>query len=186
MDDRSIINLYLKRDESAVEETAKSYGAMLRRFAERILGSFEDAEETANDTYLTCWNRIPPSEPYDYFRQFLLKITRHLSFDRLRAAKAEKRSAEIVALTEEMAECLPGNEDTESLVAEKLLREDLNRWLLTLSADKRSFFVRRYFLLESIREIAAGTGASESLIKVSLHRARKSLKEFLKQEGYQI
>ena len=33
MDDRSIINLYLKRDESAVEETAKSYGAMLRRFA---------------------------------------------------------------------------------------------------------------------------------------------------------
>ena len=94
MDDRSIINLYLKRDESAVEETAKSYGAMLRRFAARILGSLEDAEETANDTYLECWNRIPPNAPYDYFRQFLLKITRHLSFDRLRAAKAEKDGKE--------------------------------------------------------------------------------------------
>ena len=186
MDDRSIINLYLARDESAVRETEKAYGTALRRFSERILDSFEDAEEVVNDTCLECWNRIPPNEPYDYFRAFLLKIARHLSSDRLRRAAAEKRSAEIVELTEEMAQCLPSQGTTEDAVDEKLLREALNRWLSGLSAEKRVFFVRRYFLAQSIREIAAISGASESKVKVSLYRTREALREYLEKEGYVI
>ena len=90
MDDRSIINLYLARDDQAIAETEKAYGALLVRFSERILENREDAEEVENDTLIQCWNRIPPNTPYEYFRAFLLKIARHLSFDLLRTMKAQK------------------------------------------------------------------------------------------------
>ena len=186
MDDRMIIDLFLARDESAITETEKAYGISLRRFSERILGSFEDAEEVANDCYLSSWRLIPPNKPYDYFRQFLMRIVRHLSFDRLRVMKAEKRSAEITELTREMEECLPGNGSTEEAVEEKLLRETLNAWLLGLSPEHRAFFVRRYYFAESIREIASKTGASESRIKTALHRTRSALRDYLEEEGYLI
>ena len=186
MDDRMIIDLYLARDESAISETASAYGSALQRLSERILMNHEDAEEVTNDTYLSCWKLIPPNKPYEYFRQFLMKIARHLSFDRLRASGAEKRSAEFTELTKEMEECLPGKTYAESHMEEEFLKEILNSWLQTLSADRRAFFVRRYFFAESIREIAEKTGASESRVKVSLYRARAALKEVLEKEGYQI
>ncbi|MBR6404620.1 MAG: RNA polymerase sigma factor [Lachnospiraceae bacterium] len=186
MEDRLIINLYLARDERAIIETEKVYGEEILRFAERILKSREDAEEIENDTFLSCWNRIPPNKPYDYFRAFLYKIARHLSFDRLRIAGAKKRDAEIVELSEEMAMCLPSQGNTEDAVEEKLLRETMNRWLLTLPADKRVFFIRRYYLLEGIRQIAEEYGVSESRVKASLYRTREALRKYLIKEGYAI
>ena len=186
MDDRSIINLYLARDDQAIAETEKAYGALLVRFSERILENREDAEEVENDTLIQCWNRIPPNTPYEYFRAFLLKIARHLSFDRLRTMKAQKRNVEIVELTREMEECLPSGGTTEDEAEGNLLREALNRWLRNLAPDKRAFFIRRSFFAESIRGIAEATGAKESRVKVTLYRTREALRTFLEKEGYGI
>lgn len=186
MDEREIIDLYLARDESAISRTKEAYEAPLLALSGRILGNPEDAEEVANDTYFECWNRIPPNRPYGYLRQFLLKIARHLSFDRLRAMNAKKRSAEITELTREMEECLPSGGTTEEIVEEKLLRETLNGWLRTLSSEKRAFFIRRYYLMESIREIAEVSGVKESRVKAALYRTREALRGFLEKEGYRI
>ena len=186
MDERAIIDLYLDRDENAIAQTREQYEAALLALSSRILGNPEDAEETANDTYFECWNRIPPNKPYGYLRPFVLKIARHLSFDRLRARNAGKRSAEITELTREMEECLPSHGTTEDLIDGKLLFEAVNGWLRGLSAEKRVFFIRRYFFAESIREIADRTGAKESRVKVTLYRTREALREFLEKEGYEI
>ncbi len=186
MDERAIIDLYLDRDETAIKETKEVYEAPILRLSERILGNREDAEEVANDSYLECWNRIPPNKPYGYFRPFLMKIARHLSFDRLRAMVAEKRNAEMTELTREMEECLPSRGTTEDLVEGKLLQEALNGWLRTQSPEKRAFFIRRYFFAESIREIADRTGTNENRVKVTLYRLREALRIFLEKEGYRI
>lgn len=45
MEDSEIIDLYWRRDESAVSETEKKYGALCRGVAQNILKSAEDAEE---------------------------------------------------------------------------------------------------------------------------------------------
>ncbi len=66
MDDAQIIDLYWKRDESAITETAQKYGALCRSVAKGILTTAEDAEECINDAYHQAWNAIPPQRPENW------------------------------------------------------------------------------------------------------------------------
>ena len=97
MEDRAIVALYWKRAETAIFETKKQYGRLLRSISRGILKSEEDAEECENDTYLKAWNTIPPKRP-DKLSAFLAKIVRNLSLDRYDAMHAEKRGGGEVPL----------------------------------------------------------------------------------------
>lgn len=52
MEDLQIIDLYNQRDENAISETAKKYGAFCESIAFNILTIAADVEECVNDTYL--------------------------------------------------------------------------------------------------------------------------------------
>ena len=82
MDDTQIIDLYFRRCESAISETAEKYGAYLNQVAYNILRCREDTQEIVEDTYLAAWNAIPPTRP-QALKHFLSRITRNLSFNRL-------------------------------------------------------------------------------------------------------
>ena len=73
MDDDEIVELFLKKDESAIIHTAEKYGCRLRSISQRITADILTAEECENDTYLEAWNRIPPNEPRTYLIAFLSK-----------------------------------------------------------------------------------------------------------------
>ena len=62
MDDSGIIELYFRRAETAIEETARKYGTYLNSVAYRILNSREDAEEIVGDTYSEDLERDPADE----------------------------------------------------------------------------------------------------------------------------
>ena len=63
-------------------------------------------------------------------KHFLTRITRNLSFDRVEYYTAAKRSAETVALLDELEACLPDPRGSaEQAVEEKELIELLNRFL---------------------------------------------------------
>lgn len=59
MQDEMIVDLYWKRDESAISETERKYGRYLSKIAYNILSDWEDSKETVNDTYLKAWNSMP-------------------------------------------------------------------------------------------------------------------------------
>ena len=63
VEDHAIVELYFARDENAITETAKKFGAYCRTIAYNILASRRDAEECENDTWLAAWNSIPPNRP---------------------------------------------------------------------------------------------------------------------------
>ena len=44
--------------------------------------------------------------------------------------------------------------------------------------------MRRYYMAESVREIAVQYHMSESAVKISLMRTRSKLNQFLKKEGF--
>ena len=60
MDDKQIIDLYWRRSETAISETALKYGNYCYSIAYNVLTNAEDAEESVSDTYLAAWNRLPP------------------------------------------------------------------------------------------------------------------------------
>lgn len=183
MDDRQIIALYNERSEAALSETAKKYGRYCRTVAYNILRNEEDSEECVNDTWLRAWESIPPQCP-ERLSAFLGKITRNLALNRYKHKNREKRGGgQTVLVLEELNECIPGADSTEEAANEALLVEVLNGFLAELPVDKRKIFMRRYWYLSSVKEIAEDFGLSESNVKMTLLRLRSKLKSVLEKEG---
>ncbi len=186
MDDNTIVELYLHRDENAITQTAERYGTRLRSLAYRITEDRGCAEECENDTYLEAWNAIPPKEPRDYLYAFLARITRHISLNRCRDRDRLKRRASIVELTAEMEECIPAPDDNPCTMDDTTFSDALNGFLGTLTAEKRNIFLRRYWFLDPVAVIAEQFGITESKVKTTLHRCRHALREYLEKEGYNL
>lgn len=183
MEDERIIELYWARSEDAISETSNKYGSYCRQIAWNILYSSEDSEECVNDTYLRVWNTIPPHKP-NKFSAFLGRITRNLALDRYKKLTADKRgNGQVTLALDELAECIPSADNTESAADDIALTDVLNRFLASLPAEKRKIFMRRYWYLSRIKEIAADFGMSESKVKMILMRTRNELKEILEKEG---
>ena len=183
MDDRLIVDLYFARSEKAISETDKKYGRYCRYIASNILHSDTEAEECVDDAYMNTWSAIPPEKP-NSLRAFVGRITRNLALNRYEHKRAQKRYVGIEAALDEIEELISAPE--ESIVDTMALRDSINEFLGTLTRKSRIIFVKRYWYLASIKEIADEIGASESSVKVSLHRTRCELKEFLEKKGITI
>lgn len=184
MDDNKIIDLYLHRDETAIKQTSEKFGDRLRSLAYGIVKDHQTAEECENDTYLKAWNSIPPHEPREYLYAFLARITRHISLDCCRKRSRLKRSAYISELSAEMEQCIPAPDDMECRIDDIVLGQAINKFLGTLSEEKRNVFIRRYWYLDSISDIARRFSLSESKVKTMLFRSRNRLRDYLEKEGY--
>ncbi len=135
MEDGEIIELYWRRDEAAIAQSEKKYGAYCRAVICRILQLPEDVEECLVDTWMAAWNAMPPQRP-TVLRTFLGRL--------------------------------------------------IDRFLRTLPEKECSIFLRRYWFLDSVEEIARRYGLRGGSVKTRLHRTRKKLREYLKQEGYSL
>ena len=186
MDDNKIVDLYLSRDEAAVEITAEKYGKRLRNIAYGIVEDVQTAEECENDTYLKAWNSIPPHEPSGYFFAFLARITRNTALDYCKERRSLKRSAVICELSAELEQCLPAPDDIECRLDSAVLSEAINSFLATLNEEKRNIFIRRYWYTDSIDAIARLYGMSQSKVKSILFRTRNQLRQYLDKEGYEL
>lgn len=186
MDDEMIVALFLRRDESALTQTAEKYGRKLRALAHNLLCDTYAAEECENDTYLQAWNAIPPHEPWGYLFPFLAKITRRLAIDVCRSRHRQKRSAPLTELTQELEQCIPSSSDTGGQVDGLLLAEAVGAYLRTLPEEPRNMFIRRYWYLESVAQVAKRFGASQSKTKTALYRTRNGLRVYLEKQGYNV
>ncbi len=183
MNDNEIIELFMERSETAISQTEKKYGKYCYYIAHNILHNKQDSEECVNDTYLRAWNAIPPKRPNN-LATFLGKITRNLALDKYKYNNSEKRgNGQSVLALDELNECIPAENDIEKAVSDKELAATLNSFLAGLPKEKRQVFVRRYWYLCSISEIANDYAISESKTKVMLLRTRKELKYYLEKAG---
>ncbi len=186
MDDVKIVALFFARDEAAIQHTADVYGARLRAISQNIVRDMPTAEECENDTYLQAWHSIPPHAPQTYLFAFLARIIRHVSLNRCRDRQRLKRWAYLCELSAEMEQCIPSPDDCECRMDEQLFADIINRFLSSLSQPKRVVFLRRYWYLDSITDIAARYGYSESRVKTMLFRTRNELRHYLEREGYAV
>ena len=186
MDDTKIVQLYWDRDEQAIPATSEKYGNYCISIAKNILGNKEDAEECVNDTYLHAWNSMPPHRP-SILSTFLGKITRNLSFNRYKHNTADKRGGrELPVVLDELSDLVSGDDDVEQEFNTKELVKAIDTFLDTLSPEKRSIFVCRYWYTDSISEIAVQYGMKEGAVSMTLNRLRKKLHNYLLERGFEL
>lgn len=186
MRDDEIVALYWSRNEDAIGETSRKYGAYLMKIAHNILSDTRDSEECVNDTYLRTWNAIPYNRP-TALSGFLGRITRALAVDRYRRNHAQKRVASEFALSlSELGDTFSDGSTPEQEFQRKALLETLHAFLHGLSPQARNMFIGRYFFFDPLKKIAADCGTAEGTVKSSLSRTRQALKEYLIKEGFDV
>lgn len=182
MDDQLIINGFWERSEKAINDLSDKYGALCKTTANRILNNEQDSEECVNDALLAAWNTIPPQKP-DPLSAYIAKITKNIALNKYHANTAQKRNNYYDAVLEELEACIACNTSVEDEILAKELQYAINAFLKELKQTDRIIFVKRYWLLETITEIANNTGKSKNYVTVHLHRSREKLKNYLKKKG---
>lgn len=168
--------------EKILGELSEKYGKICRTVAKNILRNDEDAEEIFNDSLLAFWNSAFLDFPENP-GAWLCKTARNLALNRLEYLSAEKRgkgNAEI-ALSE-LEECIPSKNSVEEKTDEAVLLKSIEDFLRSEPKEKRNIFVRRYWYMFSVSEIAKTYGISESKVKSTLFRMRKKLRKKLEKE----
>ena len=186
MEDEKIVDLYWQRSESAIRETEIKYDRYLTKIAYNILADVEDSRESVNDTYLAAWNSMPPHRP-GVLSTYLGKLTRRISIDCFRRRTRQKRGGSEYELSlSELGDCVSGGNTTEEIINVKLLADAIGIFLRLQSEEARNAFIGRYYYLDSVKEVAAYCGMTESKCKTLLFRTRVALKEYLREEGFEV
>lgn len=187
MEDEKIINLLWQRSESAIAGIDQKYGRYCFSVSHRILNNPQDAEECVSDTYLATWNQIPPKRPGS-LPAFLGRITRNLSISRWRNLSAQMRGGgEIEIALDELEECLIAPFDMDKELERKELESAISAFCDELSQQDRIVFLKRYYFLSTVPEIAEEMGFSQPKVKSILHRSREKLRKQLEKEAlYEI
>ena len=185
LNDIDIIEQLFARDERALDEVARKYSRLYLSMLRELLCDASDVEECGNDVLLALWNRIPPDRPI-HLPAYICTIARRIGINRYHHNTRKKRGGEYTVMLSELTDCLPDRSEQESADVSERIGRVVSDVLRELQADARVLFVRRYFYMESVTQLAERFGMSENVISVKLYRARKKLKKALEQEEIEI
>lgn len=87
---------------------------------------------------------------------------------------------------EELSNFVSGKDDVEQEVDRKALVKAIDDFLETLTTEKRSIFISRYWYTESITEISARYGMKAGAVSMTLNRLRLKLHNYLLERGFEL
>lgn len=151
--DEEILKLFYSKDQSAVTEFKEKYGGLCQSIAMNILKNKEDAEECVNDVYIALWNNPPFT---DNFKAYVCGTAKNIALTKLKYNRADKRNAKLnISLSdlEENGVDIP-DKNAENDPEGRELRELINRFLREQNSDDRNVFIRRYWFMDSVGDIA--------------------------------
>lgn len=173
--------MFLVRNEAALSETERRYGAYIGTVSFGILRDRADAEEIKNDTLLALWQSIPPHVP-ENFKAFLTTVVRRKSLNLYKHKQHRAESCLVNLSDEELEGCLPSPETVDQRLDAEALSKLLDAFLRQQTRAAQRVFVLRYYFYKNVKEISDATGFSESKVKSLLFRTREKLRAYLAEE----
>ena len=179
LSDDEIVDLYWARKERAIKETEKKYSHFLFKVAYNILYDKSDCEECQNDTYVGIWNAIPPTRPA-VFQAFIAKIMRNIAINRYKEKMRKKTiSSEFTTSFEELYDSLCSTESVEEIVEAEEVGKIISEYVRSLSKQQQYIFVGRFYMADTIENIAKELGITTSSVYKAIDRIKKGLKSYL-------
>lgn len=180
-DDPSLERLRAQ-DHEAFSELVRHYHGAVYRLALRLLRHSDDAQETAQETFLAAYEAVREFQGRSSVKTWLLSITYRKAVDRLQQRAGLRHVASSMLDESELARIARSVEsltdwglNPEQHARYGQLTERLNAALATLPTESRAVFELRDLQGLSSREAADVLGLSEGAVRVRLHRVRQYL-----------
>jgi RNA polymerase sigma-70 factor, ECF subfamily len=187
-------------DQSAFAVLAESYRRELQVHCYRMLGSFEDAEDLVQETFLRAWRKRGSFEGRSSFRAWLYRIATNACLDELERRPPRVLPPQVAAAADPRVPPLPtadlpwlqpypdrllegiappAAEPDAALVAKETIELAFLVAIQQLTARQRAVLILRDLLGWSATETAMLLDASVDSVHSALRRARSTLKRHL-------
>ena len=177
-DQENIIARARRGDADAFERLVVAYRDQVFRLALRMCGSEADADEVAQEAFLSAWKGLPNFRGDSQFSTWLYQLTSHAAIDLMRR---EKRQIAAEDITEVSApDPAPGPQQQAERSEQRQAVRDA---ILQLTPEYRQIVVLRFLEELSYEEIGAMLALPSGTVKSRLNRARAQLKEILSRSG---
>jgi RNA polymerase sigma-70 factor (ECF subfamily) len=173
--DAAIARRVLAGDREAYRLLVERHHPRLARFAVRMLGNREDAEEALQDAFLRAFRSLGQCADLDRFDGWLFRILANRC--RTRGARRSRYEATFVA--DEVAVLTARDPSSADLLERHAWSDEVARALAELGEEAREAFLLRYLEDLSYEEMAEMTGAGVSALKMRVKRACERLRWLL-------
>ena len=188
--ERLLINRLKARDEQAFNEIVRRHGDQVFSLVYRMIGSRSEAEDIAQEVFVTVFKTIDGFRGESKFSTWLLRIAANQCKNRIKyLARRPAGASAFEDAAETAGEASPssglplpaqGHIDAPDVLMEAAEMESLTQAAIAaLDEEHRLLIVLRDVEELSYQEIGEITGLAEGTIKSRLHRARMSIKEHL-------
>lgn len=186
MEDNEIIELIKNEDEQGLIELQEKYGSFIEYIIRSILSKYpEDMEECFNDIRWKLWTGL---KSYDgsksSLKTYISHIARNAAIDCIRKINRhelhmDKNVDMIYENYSETQSTKSAEEEVFNSEKEMFLQKKLLQEIDHLKKTDKEIFLRKYYYLQSVLQIAAEMNRSEKSIEGKLSRIRKKLKKAL-------
>lgn len=174
-DDADLVRRVLEGDPSAYAGLVARHRDRLGRYAVRMLGNREDAEDAVQEAFVRAYRSLAHCEP-DRFGPWLFMIL----VNRCRTIGGQRARRE--QLLSPAVEGFEGTSDPDP--AERAAWNEMVRWAVArLGPVYREALLLKHVEELSYEEMAELTGASVSALKMRVKRACDQLRELLREEN---
>ncbi|MBI2422460.1 MAG: sigma-70 family RNA polymerase sigma factor [Candidatus Hydrogenedentes bacterium] len=181
LDDWELVAQARSGDREAFAALVRRYQGPLLHFCFRMVGSYQDAEELAQETFVRLHRHVHGLEPKAKFSTFLFAIARNLTLNFVRDMNRRGRGSH------DSLDSRPALESRQlnpgQVAAAHELGEALEACLETLSTEHREILLLREVEGLDYDNLARVLNCRKGTVKSRLARARESLRKALERHG---
>jgi RNA polymerase sigma-70 factor (ECF subfamily) len=177
LSDAALVASTRRGDQRAFAELVRRYRDRHARFATRMLGDADEAEDVLQSVFVRAFRHIDKCDDPERFGAWLHRIV----VNECRTFATRRGQRELRMVREPMVlDAL----EAEDVASDPALRRQIERALATLPVDMREAFVLKHVEELEYEEMAEVTGAGVSALKMRVKRATERLREQLEGVAY--
>ena len=177
-DQEHIIARARRGDADAFEQLVAAYRNQVFRLALRMCGNEADADEVAQEAFLSAWKGLPNFRGESRFSTWLYQLTTHAAIDLMRREKRQAAAEDIDGIT-----AADDGPSTQQQVERAETRREVRSALMQLPEEYRQVLLLRFMQELSYEEIGQALKLPEGTVKSRLNRAKAQLKDILSRSG---
>lgn len=166
-----------ENDSLKIEEIIKHYNSYIYTIIRNSITNQEDVEEILSDVFTILWKNYENLDKNLKVRPYIVGITRNLIKKKYRTLKIDNN---IEDYEDKVSDYIDVQYLVEKNEKSKVIQEELDKMKL----EEQKIFIMFYYNSRKVKEISKELNISESKVKITLYRLRKSIQKKLKERGY--